>query len=168
MFHPRGGSKRNCDLAIGDLSQRTGVLALDAHRVLALLGKSGVIDDQYIQWFQSQQRWQGVIHRVGANGVIRPGRRIAVVNQGVMKILANLGIPTRAELGDRLQALALQRAQQAQRVQGEVSSLLAALEMRSNAIEEIVEVLLGVAAVEGNGVLDIAPTSRCNCFSGGS
>jgi hypothetical protein len=42
---PQGASDRH--LAIGDLAQRAAVLARDAHRMRALFGKTGAIQDQH-------------------------------------------------------------------------------------------------------------------------
>ncbi len=59
-------------LAIGDLAQRTTVLAGDAHRVVALFGKITTIQDQHA--IRAPQRL-GHASLMGADHLrIRPGR----------------------------------------------------------------------------------------------
>ena len=91
------------DLAIGDLTQRAGILASDADRAAALLGQSGIIEDQ--EAVGRALRNQG-LHALRIQGLGLPGR----VGQ---EMLQAFGGGPRHRSGNGIAVLARQVGQQA-------------------------------------------------------
>jgi len=134
MVGAGGEGEADADLAIGDLARGAGVLTLNADRVLALFEPAAVVDDPV---FDRLALGQGVERAVGsdkADIAIAPVGIDHEVTEPLMQSIGLGGIGAGAG-GDRLDALALGIAEQAERVQRERGAPLLVAEHVSDAIE---------------------------------
>ena len=118
--------QRDRDLAVADLAQRPGVLALDPGRVLAVLGDPGVVEHPRL-------RLDHRTHPLGDRPI--DDRRIPrAVGQEVLQRLV-LHAPATQPRDHRLQRLARPRLDQPARVQLGVAALLRAHQPRRDISE---------------------------------
>ena len=118
MLRTRGEREADADLAIGDLARGAGVLPLDADGVFALLEPAGVVDDPIFDGLALGQRAEGIIRGDQPRLVVIPLRIDHEMAKPLVQGVCLLGIRAAAG-GNRLHALALAVAEQAEGIEGE-------------------------------------------------